>query len=148
MKLCFLKCEILKCLGVEDSGNTNADFEGTIVKYTNKIFSEFAERNKNNKNVILYANANGIQSLSDESLADCVYFLNLLSFVVQGSNTSNNCVNYAFVNRNESVKNALYLVSVIRKLGKNLFASAEQICKCEYDTIVSVMYCIISIAHK
>ena len=139
MKIYFIKEKILKCLG-DESGN---DFDEIIIKYTNQMFQQFAERNKNNKNVILYENGNGIQSLNDKPLANCVYFLNLLSFV------NENCINYAFVNNeNEKMyKNAIYLSSVIRKLGKNSFASTEQICACNYDTIVSLIYCIVDIAH-
>merc|ERR1712032_1717768 len=93
---------------------------------------------------------NEITSLSDSSLSDSIFFLNLIASV------NAQWVNYKLIHKITSQKNdqykkmkranARYLITIIRRLGQNVFISVDDICRVDRRAVISLIASIMTIS--
>ena len=126
--------------------------DSDILDWSNKKLKNYKEKIKNNNNIDTKYLAKSIQSFNDQNLFDCLYYINLLH------NIDSNYVKYSLVyiidNKNKNsntmhaIKNARYVITIIRRLGGELFVMPEDLVRCEARPVLSVITQIMTIDQK
>ena len=148
----------------DDNGHTITNKEmikwcnDTMIKYKNDLTEN--KDNNDDTNYILENNLikSKISSFKDKSLSDSIFYLNLLSSI----NTK--WVNYKLINKiskteknnknnkneykKKCIQNATYCITIIRRLGVDLFITVDDLYRVEQRAVLSIIASIMNIHQK
>ena len=133
----YYATKLLRDLAFNGKNVTNDD----ILKWTNKKIISFNSIIEDNNDLKAYKRK-PLKSFKEKSnLNDCVIYCNLLASI------NMEWINYKLVygSKQNGIKNAGYVITIIRKLGQGIFVNPRELASADIHAVLTVVACIMTI---